>query len=43
MIPVVQKLFLSREEELTLVEHVEVLAQMGYGYTNVCLKRLGGY
>ena len=33
---------LSQEEELMLVEHVEVLAQLGYGYTNSTLKVLGG-
>lgn len=33
---------LSKEEELMLVEHVEVLAQLGYGYTNSSLKVLGG-
>lgn len=29
---------LSREEEFTLAEHAEVLAQRGYGYTNSSLK-----
>ena len=33
---------LTREEELTLVEHVEVLAELGYGYTNMQLKSLAG-
>ena len=33
---------LSQEEELMLVEHVEVLGQLGYGYTNSTLKVLGG-
>lgn len=32
----------SHEEELSLVEHVEVLAQLGYGITNNKLKDLGG-
>ena len=33
---------LTRDEELTLVEHVEVLAELGYGYTNMQLKLLAG-
>ena len=28
----------SMEEELTLVEHLETMAQMGYGYTHAQLK-----
>ena len=33
---------LSLEEEQSLVEHVEVMAQLGYGITNNKLKELGG-
>lgn len=36
-----ETLFTS-EQELSLVEHVEVLAQLGYGVTNTKLKDLGG-
>ncbi|KAH3715039.1 hypothetical protein DPMN_057743 [Dreissena polymorpha] len=32
---------LSLEEEQSLVEHVEVMAQLGYGITNNKLKELG--
>ena len=33
---------LSREEEGILVEHVEVMAQLGYGYTHIQLQHLAG-
>ncbi|XP_053374341.1 uncharacterized protein LOC128546943 [Mercenaria mercenaria] len=32
----------TRDEEETLVEHVETLAELGYGYTNVRLQQLAG-
>ncbi|XP_053394116.1 uncharacterized protein LOC123523838 [Mercenaria mercenaria] len=33
---------LSKEEELTIVEHVETMSQLGYGYSNVQLQDLAG-
>ena len=33
---------LSKDEETVLVEHVEVMAQMGYGYTHIQLQHLAG-
>ncbi|XP_053372904.1 uncharacterized protein LOC123565518 [Mercenaria mercenaria] len=33
---------LSREEEEVLVEHVEVMGQLGYGYTNTKLQQIAG-
>ena len=32
----------SEEEELSLVEHLETMAQVGYGFTNAKLKYLAG-
>ena len=33
---------LSKDEETVLVEHVEIMAQMGYGYTHIQLQHLAG-
>ena len=33
---------LKSEEEETLVEHVEIMAQLGYGYSNIQLQHLAG-
>ena len=33
----------TREEELTLVEHLEAMAQVGYGCTHVQLKFMAAY
>ncbi len=32
----------TRDEETILVEHAEVMSQMGYGYTNIQLQHLAG-
>ena len=32
----------SNEEELTLVEHLEAMCDLGYGYTNTLLKQTAG-
>ena len=32
----------SNEEELTLVEHLEAMCDLGYGYTNSLLKQTAG-
>lgn len=32
----------SKEEELILVEHTEVMSQLGYGYSNIQLQHLAG-
>jgi hypothetical protein len=34
--------FFSKEEEETLVDHVETLSQLGYGYSNTQLQHLAG-
>ena len=33
---------LTHEEEETLVEHVETMAQLGYGYSNIQLQHIAG-